>query len=167
MLAMGAGSVLASAVRTEPAREAPRWAMGVVIHSYGIRRAADKDHGFADLLTFLDYCRTLGAGGAQTSLGVCDDASAARLKDAIVAREMFVEGIISLPRDKGDTARFADEVRTARGCGATVFRTVLMNGRRYEVFDNAEAFTKFLEQAKQSLALARPIVEKYEIRMAV
>ena len=43
----------------------------------------------------------------------------------------------------------------------------LQNGRRYEVFDDAEAFGRFVEQAKQSLALARPVVEKHEVRMAV
>jgi sugar phosphate isomerase/epimerase len=42
-----------------------------------------------------------------------------------------------------------------------------MNGRRYEVFDSAEAFRKFFEEGKQALALARPVVEKHEVRMAV
>jgi 3-oxoisoapionate decarboxylase len=166
-MAVGAGSLVGLAAQAEPAKDAPRPPMGVVIHSYGIRRAADKDRGFADPLTFLDYCRTLGAGGVQTSLGVRDDAYATKMRDALTAHNLYVEGIISLPRDKDDVARFADEVRTAKRCGAAVFRTVLMNGRRYEVFDSAEAFTKFLDQAKQSLALARPAVEKHEIRMAV
>src|SRR5258708_1969645 len=48
-----------------------------------------------------------------------------------------------------------------------VLRPVLMNGRRYEVFDSADAYNKFLDQGKQALALARPAVEKHEIRMAV
>jgi sugar phosphate isomerase/epimerase len=163
----GAGSLVGLLARAEPAKDPPRPPMGVVIHSYGIRRAADKDRGFADPLTFLDYCRTLGAGGVQTSLGVRDDAFAAKLQDVLTAHALYVEAVITLPRDKEDAARFADEVRTAKRCGATVFRTVLMNGRRYEVFDSAEAFNKFLDQAKQSLALARPAVEKHEIRMAV
>src|SRR5207249_4182853 len=41
------------------------------------------------------------------------------------------------------------------------------NGRRYEVFDRVEPFRKFLEQAQQLLALARPVAEKYEMHMAV
>ena len=63
--------------------------------------------------------------------------------------------------------RFTSEVRFARRCGADVLRTVLMNGRRYEVFDTAEAFRAFFEKAKESLALARAIVEKHEVRLAV
>ena len=48
-----------------------------------------------------------------------------------------------------------------------MFRTVLMNGRRYEVFAGTKAYRKFLEQGKQRLAWARPVVEKHKVRMAV
>src|SRR5580658_10490675 len=116
-LAIGAGALAQLAARTEPPKDLPRCRMGMVINSYGIRRAADKVRGFADPLSFLEYCRTLGAAGAQTSPGVRDEAAAAKLRDAAVAWDMYVEGIISLPRDKGDVDRFADEVRTAKRCG--------------------------------------------------
>ncbi len=141
--------------------------MGVVIHSYGIRRSADKDSGFDDPLTFLDYCRGIGAGGVQTSLGVRDDAYAAKVQQRLTEHKVYIEGSIGLPRGKDDVERFTAEVRTAKRCGAAVFRTVLMNGRRYEVFDSAEAFRAFHEKGKQALALARPVVEKHEVRMAV
>ena len=118
-------------------------------------------------MKFLEYCDSLGAGGVQTSLGARDNAYADKLRDYAATHELHVEGSISLPRDKADVDRFTDEVRTVKRCGATVFRTVLMNGRRYEVFDSAEAYRKFLEQGKQALALARPVVEKHEVRMAV
>jgi sugar phosphate isomerase/epimerase len=141
--------------------------MGVVIHSYWMRRGAEKGRGFEDPLTFLDYCRTLGAGGVQTSLGVRDDAYAAKLHDLLAAHKLYLEGSIALPRDEADVERFTAEVRTAKRCGVTVFRTVLMNGRRYEVFDSAEAFQKFFAQGQRALAWARPVVEKHEVRMAV
>jgi sugar phosphate isomerase/epimerase len=141
--------------------------MGVVIHSYGIRKANDRESHFDDPLAFLDYCRSIGAGGVQTSLGVRDDAYAAKMHEALTAHKLYIEGSIALPRDKDDAERFTREVQTAKRCGAKLFRTVLMSGRRYEVFDSAEAYRKFFEQGKQSLALARPIVEKHEIRMAV
>jgi sugar phosphate isomerase/epimerase len=160
MLAVGAAPLLgALADGAEPAKT-PRTRMGVVIHSYGLRR-------FDDPFTFLDYCRTLGAGGVQTSLGVRDDAYAARLHDLLTKHQLYLEGSIALPRDKDDVGRFSAEVQTVKRCGARVFRTVLMNGRRYEVFDSMDSFRKFFEQAKQSLALARPVVEKHEVRMAV
>src|SRR6516164_7763331 len=97
VLAMGAGTLVTLAADAEPAKEGPRRSLGMVIHSYGIRRAADKDRGFADPLAFLDYCHTLGAAGVQTSLGARDDSGAAKLRDAAVAWDMYLEGIISLP----------------------------------------------------------------------
>jgi 3-oxoisoapionate decarboxylase len=164
-LAVGAGSLLGLAARAGQAKDAERPRMGVVLYSYGLRRAADK--GFDDPLTFLDYCRTLGAGGVQTGLGVRDDAYAEKLHDLMTAHKLYLEASIALPRNRDDVDRFTDEVRSAKRCGAAVFRTVLMSGRRYEVFDSAEAYRKFLDQGKQSLALARPVVERHESRMAV
>ena len=142
----------------------PRTQMGVVIHSYGIASASKR---FNDPFTFLDYCRSLGAGGVQTSLGVRDDAYAAKLRDLLEKHKLFLEGSISLPREKTDVERFSAEVRFAKRCGADVLRTVLMTGRRYEIFDTAEAFRTFFEKAKTSLALARAVIEKEEIRLAV
>jgi sugar phosphate isomerase/epimerase len=166
MLAVGAGSVLGLLARADQPSP-PRSPLGVVIHSYWIRRGADKGRGFDDPLTFLDYCRTLGAAGVQTSLGVRDDAYAAKLQDLLATHKFYLEGSIALPRDEADVERFTAEVRTAKRCGATLFRTVLMSGRRYEVFDSAEGFRAFFEQGRRALGLARPVVEREQVRMAV
>lgn len=165
VLAATAGALMTRLAHAGDAEKRP--GMGVVIHSYAIRRSADKERRLDDPLAFLEHCQARGAGGVQTGLGVRDDAYAARLQDFMARHNLYLEGSISLPRDKSDVDRFAAEVRTARLCGATVFRTVLMNGRRYEVFDSAETFRAFVEQGKQALALARPVVEKQEIHMAV
>jgi sugar phosphate isomerase/epimerase len=155
-LAIGLGSAVALAARAET----PKARLGVVIHSYPIRR-------FTDPLAFLEYCQALGAGGVQTSFGTRDEAYAAKVRAFAEKHKLYVEGSIALPRDRDDVERFAAEVRTAQQCGASVFRTVLMTGRRYEVFGGADAFRTFLERGRQSLALARPIIEKQRLRMAV
>jgi sugar phosphate isomerase/epimerase len=142
------------------ADDPPRTRMGVVIHSYSLRK-------FADPLAFLDHARSIGAGGVQTMIGVRDDAFAAKLNDFTKKHGLFLEGSISLPREKADVDRFANEVRSAKRCGADVIRTVLMSGRRYEVFDSAEAFRTFFDKAKVSLGLARTVIEKEEVRLAV
>jgi sugar phosphate isomerase/epimerase len=170
ILAAGTVSLAALLTKANAAgtpRDTPRTRMGVVIHSYWNRKASDKEHSFDDPLTFLDYCRSIGAGGVQTSLGIRDDAYVAKIQTRLSEHKVYVEGSIALPRDRDDVERFTNEVRTAKRCGAKLFRTVLMNGRRYEVFDSAEAYRKFFEQGKQSLKLAMPIVEKHEIRMAI
>jgi sugar phosphate isomerase/epimerase len=158
VLAAGAGSLLGLVARADAAAARP--GVGVVIHSYAIRR-------FDDPLSFLDHCRELGAAGVQTSLGVRDDAYADKLRAFAERHKLYVEGSIALPRDEAGVERFTAEVRTARRCGATLFRTVLMSGRRYEVFDSAEAYRKSLDEARQALTRARPVVEKHEVRMAV
>src|SRR5579884_1444574 len=135
VLAAGAAGLLGLTADAAEAEAGPH--MGVVIHSYGLRRSLDRDSGFDDPLTFLDYCRRLGAGGVQTSLGVRDDAYAARLREQLATHKLYVEGSIALPRDRDDVDRFTAEVGTAKRCGAAVFRTVLTTGRRYEVFDSA------------------------------
>src|SRR5262249_31771828 len=88
-------------------------------------------------------------------------------QEFLTTHKLYLEGSISLPKDKDDIERFAAQVRTAKRCGAAVFRTVLLNGRRYEVFETADAFRTFHKQARQALDWARPVVEKHEIRMAV
>jgi sugar phosphate isomerase/epimerase len=160
VLAIGAAGLAGLTGRADPPASPARPHMGVVIHSYAIRR-------FDDPLTFLDYCRALGAGGVQTSLGARDDAYADKVRERLAVHKLYLEGSIALPRDREDVGRFTAEVRTAKRCGASLFRTVLLGGRRYEVFDSVEGFRKAVEQARQSLALARPVVEKHEVRMAV
>lgn len=159
LLAAGAAALLAGAA-------GERRRMGVVIHSYPIR-AADKESHFDDPLAFLEYCHGLGAGGVQTSLGVRDDAAVERLRERVKALGMYLEGSVRAPREPADGERFAAEVRTARACGAEVVRTALLGGRRYEVLDSAEAFRRFAERARRSLALAKPVVERHGLRLAV
>src|SRR4051794_14365158 len=123
-LAAGAGTLAGLLAQAEPAAATPRPRMGVVIHFYWNRKASDKDRRFDDPLAFLDYCRGLGAGGVQTSLGVRDDAYAAKMRDLLATHQLYLEGSIALPRDGDDIERFTAEVRTAKRCGAKVFRTV-------------------------------------------
>ncbi len=148
------------------AAEPARSEMGVVIHSYGTR-AADKESHFGDPLTFLDYCHGLGAAGVQTALGARDEAYCAKMRARAEQHRMYVEGSLRLPRDKADTERFAAELRTAKECGAAVVRTVLLDGRRYEIFDSAAAFRKAAEHARESLRLAKPLVEKHGLKLAI
>jgi sugar phosphate isomerase/epimerase len=139
--------------------------MGVVIHSYGIHQSADKE--FADPLAFLEFCRARGAGGVQLGLRVRDADYCGKVRKYLETHQMYLEASIWLPREKADLERFSAEVKTAKDCGVTIARTVCTTGRRYEVFDSADAFRAFSEQARKSLALARPIVEKQELKLAV
>ncbi|MGE3822524.1 MAG: sugar phosphate isomerase/epimerase family protein, partial [Isosphaeraceae bacterium] len=155
-----AGLALAGGAARTAVGETKPTGMGIVIHSYGIRR-------FPDPLAFLRHCRALGAAGAQTSLGAPDDRSLEAIRAYAEENGLYLESTIGLPREREDLPRFTAEIEAARRCGVQVFRTVLMNGRRYEVFDSAEGFRQFREQARRALELALPVVEAHTIRMAI
>src|SRR5262249_46619410 len=108
--------------------------MGVVIHSYMIRGAAERGRGdspgFSDPLNFLDYCGKIGAGGVQVSTGARDPEYISRLRSKLESSGMYLEGSVRLPQDKGDVERFAAEVRTAQELGVTVLRSGILSGRR-------------------------------------
>jgi sugar phosphate isomerase/epimerase len=171
MLAACAAAVPALYSSSSAAPAGGQKRLGIVIHSFPVRRAAEKGGAgrppFGDPLNFLEYCRKLGAGGVQVSIGVRDRDYVARLRTLLESSGMYLEGSIRLPQDRVDVERFNAEVQTARDAGATVLRTAILSGRRYETFDSAEAFRKFAERAYASLGLAEPIVAKHVVRLAV
>lgn len=151
-----------------PAEETdkPARRLGIVIHSYGLK-SKDKASQFGDPLVFLEYCRTLGSAGVQTGIGARDDAYIDKVRAALRTSGMYLEGIVRLPRAAAEADRFDEELRTVRACGATVARTVLLDSRRYETFDSAEAFRTFAAECDVRLRLAKPIAERHGVRLAV
>ncbi|HZW31811.1 MAG TPA: TIM barrel protein [Isosphaeraceae bacterium] len=172
MLSACASAGAAPALGDPPSTAAGgRGSLGVVIHSFMVRTAGDRGRRgadrFADPARFLDYARSLGARGVQVGLGIRDNAQADALRDRAEAAAMYLEGIIALPRDDADLARFDAEVRTARRAGVDVVRTVMLSGRRYETFTTATAFRRFAEASSHSLKLAAPVVARHGILLAV
>jgi sugar phosphate isomerase/epimerase len=145
--------------------------LGIVSYSYHLRMSADRPKtttaNINDPLTFLEHCRELGAGGIQLDLGVRDKSYVARLREKIESNGLYLEGSIRLPRDRQDMDRFTSEVRTAKEAGAQVLRTVMMSGRRYEIFDSLQAFREAADRSWQSLVLAEPIAAKENVRLAI
>jgi 3-oxoisoapionate decarboxylase len=156
--------------------EGERKRLGIVNDSFSRRLAAESRRGsadgqgagkFNDPLVFLEHCHQLGAGGVQLPIGTRDQNYIAKLRDKLAQYHMYLEGSIRLPKDRADADRFASEVRTAKEAGATVLRSFMLGGRRYETFATAEAFRKFADQAFQSLTLAEPIVARHDVRLAI
>jgi sugar phosphate isomerase/epimerase len=157
-----------SLLRREGARAG---CLGLVIHSFSVRTAQDRArpraNHLSDPLVFLDYARSLGADGVQVGLGDRTDVEAAAIRERAAALSMYLEGIVSLPRDTSAVPRFEAEVRTASRAGAGVVRTVLMSGRRYESFETATEFRRFVAASSQALARAVPVAARHGIRLAV
>jgi len=145
--------------------------LGIVAYSFQLRLGADRagaaSANVGDPLRFLDYCKGLGAWVIQLDLGVKDNSYVAKLRQQAESYGMYVEGSIRLPRAQADVDRFASEVRTAKEAGVQVLRTVMMTGRRYELFDSADAFRRAADQAWQSLVLAEPVVAREGMRLAI
>jgi 3-oxoisoapionate decarboxylase len=154
-------ALFAGAGRADEPKRSP---LGVVIHSYPVRA---RDRGFSDPLAFLYFCRERGAAGVQLPLGSLSDEKARELRAAAEKDGLYVEGSIRPPKDTADVDRFDKEIATSRACGATVVRTVMLGGRRYETFRAAKDYTAFAEQALASLRLAEPVVAKHKVTLAV
>ncbi len=148
-----------------------RGSLGLVIHSFAVRNAGDRGRPqqdrFADAARFLEYARLHGARGVQVGLGNRDDSQAEALRARAEAASMYLEGIVTLPRDAADLGRFEAEVRTARKAGCEVVRTVMLSGRRYEAFKTIAAFRQFAGSAYHSLNLAAPVVARHGVLLAV
>lgn len=145
--------------------------LGIAETTYSLRGKAGagsaKLPGFREALDLLRHCSELGAGGGQVSVHGWDRAYAAKVRALAERTGMYVEGQIALPRDEGDRARFETELSALREAGGAVARTVLHGGRRYEVFESADAFAAWREHAWQSLRLAEPIARRLDVKLAV
>jgi 3-oxoisoapionate decarboxylase len=170
-----AGSVFAttwgltsrSVVAAAPAHST---AIGLVIHDCALRRKGRAQQSQPDLfepLTFLTHCQQLGAGGMQAALGVLDADRVRTLRDFAGEHGLFVDGIVSPPKDAGDVDRFAAEIRTAAEVGVQAVRTVVLPGRRYEQFRTLAEFRDAETHAVRMLERAVPIVDRHRVRLAV
>lgn len=148
-----------------------RTGMGLVTYCCALRQKAEKRHDpkrdVFEPLAFLEHCHGLGAGGIQVALGDWDAEYATRLRRRAEAFGMVVEGIASPPRDPADVARFDAAMRAAATAGVKTVRTVILPGRRYEFFESAEQFHQSDLQARRSLELAVPVVERHRVRLAI
>lgn len=166
-LVAGAGLTLSTlAVRADD--PAPRTNIGLLQYSYGIRAKAEKERGLTDPVRFAEFARERGASAIQLSLGIKTEADCLTIRRACDRLSVRLEGIVSPPKeDQADQERFANELQTARQCGATVVRTVMLGGRRYEVFSEPAEFPAFAERSEKSLQRAEPIARDHKMTLAV
>ena len=163
-----AGTVLGFAASRVTAEDAPRADMGLLMYSYGIRARAEKEQGFAEPQKFLAFAQERGASAVQVSLGAKSEADATAIRRAADKAGMHIEGIISPPADdKAGLDRFTAEIATAKACGVTVVRTVMLGGRRYETFSKAEEYPEFAKRGAEMLTRAEPVAKKHGVKLAV
>ncbi len=145
--------------------------LGVCTNSFDVHWRAGKNDppgaGFRTALDFIDHCQRFGAGGVQLTVGGWDQVLAGKVRAKLESYGMYLEGQAGLPRSAAEVERFEASLRMAKEAGCAVVRTAVLSGRRYETFENAEAFRQFAEKGEQALRLAEPIARKLRLRLAV
>ena len=163
-------TLLGSGSRALGQSASERTRMGVVIYALGIHQRnqwAGRHPGLAPALAFLEECHRLDAGGIQCPLGPKDATALSELRRRAERYGMHVEASINPPRDDSDLARFDQDVQTAQAAGASLARTVVFPGRRYEEFKSLAEFRRAEAAALKSLQLAEPILARRRFRLAV
>ncbi len=115
---------------------------------------------------WIDYCHTLGLGGAETSAPPTDREAINKYRAKIASYEMHVIFNVRLPNIEADIPAFEAGVKAASQIGAYGLHAAL-TPRRYESLDSIEAFKKSFEKNQQSVALAEPVLRKNKIRLAI
>lgn len=145
--------------------------LGIVVHSYASRWNSKVDSnrfpGFATAIELIEHSASIGAKGVQVTVNGWDKDFANRVRERREKLGMYLEGSISLPRKPEEVEAFEQTVVNAREAGASVIRTVCLNGRRYESFQTAEAFEEFKKNSIAALQLAEPVVKKNKVKLAV
>lgn len=164
-----AGAVTVLSLRSVRAAEpaVKRSKVGIALASYSVRSQVERAAGFNDPQKFLEFCAARGAGGVQLPLGDRDADYVRRLRARAQELGMFVENSIRTPRDAGDVERFEAEVKASVAMGATILRTVMLGGRRYESVKSAADWIEFKKRALASIRLAEPVVGRHKAKLAV
>ncbi len=169
-----AGLGATAGCRVAVAGESSRTGMGLVTYSLGIHQKAGKagkagtiDRDLSDPMVFLEACREFGAGGMQFPFGARAAGSTRAVREAAERHGMHVEAIVGLPKDGATLDRFEGELVAAREAGATVARTTMLPGRRYEQFKTREAFVEACAAGLASLERAEPVARRIGVRLAV
>lgn len=121
-----------------------------------------------DPVRYLEYCRSLGAGGLQHAVRTDLSRFRARLEEL----EMFYEGEAALPyHPDDDLTAFEQSMLQARELGAVCVRAVSRQppggNRRYETFPTYEDYRAWQAQADAVIEKVMPIVERIGVGLAL
>jgi sugar phosphate isomerase/epimerase len=145
--------------------------MGIVTYALLLHQKASKeaktDLDYNEPLGYLEASHRLGAGGVQFPFGERSAADCAKFRRQAERLAMRVEAIVTLPKDETELARFEKQVVCATQSGASLARTTMLPGRRYEEFKTRAGFESACAQGLKSLQLAEPIAARHRLRLAV
>jgi sugar phosphate isomerase/epimerase len=115
---------------------------------------------------FIDYCHSIGLGGAEVRLPPTDPAEIAKLRAKLESYQMRLLFDFPLPKTDAEITQFDTLVKAARDVGANGIRAALTQ-RRYEQFDSFDAFKQNFEMNKAMVARAEPTLRKYKVPLVL
>jgi sugar phosphate isomerase/epimerase len=115
---------------------------------------------------FLDYCHSLGLGGAEMGTPPMEPETIAKFRDKVQSYNMYVLFDIPLPRTDADLDRFDAQVKAASDVGAYGLHSA-MTQRRYEEFNSLADYRKSFETNQATVARAEPVLKKRKVRLAL
>ncbi len=170
-LSSAGSALLVGATAGDAAETTPqRTRMGIVTYAFGIHqknRWAGRHEGLSPALALLEESHDLGAAGIQVDLGAQDTPRVTELRRSSESYGMYIEASVAPPKSADDVERFEESIRSAQAAGATLARTVILPGRRYETFKSLAEFQQAEQHGLQSLQWAEPVLARHRFRLAV
>jgi sugar phosphate isomerase/epimerase len=123
----------------------------------------------ADSMAYIDYCRSLGAGGLQFS----PVGDLKKLRARMEQLGMWFEGNARSPGSLSEsTEEFEKSLRDTVAMGGTVARYVSRrppdtSGRRYEGFKSLPEFNAWRDEANAIVLKCLPIAERIGVKLAL
>jgi len=149
---------------------APRTQMGIVTYAFGIHQKnqwGGRHQDMPSALALLEESHRLGAAGIQADLAGLETPQAVELRRRGEKYQMYLEATLITPRAADDVARFEKDVQLAKTAGATLGRTAILPGRRYEEFKSLAEFRRAEQHGLQSLQWAEPVLARHGFHLAV
>ncbi len=113
----------------------------------------------------LEYCHSLGLGGAEIGMPPADPEANKAYRAKAEAYNMFLVCNPRLPQNADGVAAFDAQVKACKDAGAVAIHAAMTN-RRYEEFSTFEQFKASFERNQATVQLAEPVLRKYQVRLA-
>ena len=139
ILKTGASAVLAAPLVSVSERSAGAWTLDQAIPNprdrrgiggaptgFGARSRANA--AVTPPVDFIDYCHSLGLGGAEVRMPPTDPAEIAKLRAQLESYQMRVLFDFPLPKTDADIAQFDTQVKAAKDAGAAASAQRLRSG---------------------------------------
>jgi sugar phosphate isomerase/epimerase len=117
--------------------------------------------------SLIDHFHSLGFGVAEVSRPASNDPDAIKaFRTRMEQYNMRIIMDVGYPRDENGLANFEAGVKIAKDYGAISLHAA-MTQRRYEEFNDSATFKASFERNQKSIAMAEPILAKYQMRLGL